>query len=196
MIHHFENYYWNVVRKDMLRKFQYSNTNEIPCIKKIVLNISIKEASSDKKQLIIPAALLDILTGQKPTLTLSRKSISNFKLREGSPIGVKVTLRGERMYSFLQKLNTRSLSRIRDYMGKTVIGLNEREKSISFGVKSLLIFSEVESLFDKLKRNYGLDISIVTNARSTEELECLLTGLLFPVECAIHRKHSILVGKD
>lgn len=197
MVNYFEYYYYNVIRNDMLRKFQYQNVNSIPKIAKIIVSMGVKDAALDKRNLVIPAALLESIVGQKVMHTKAKKSISNFKVREGNPIGLKCTLRGNYMYLFLQKLLVRCLPNIRDCLIEQGTCIESTQnRSFSFGLDNINIFSEVEFFYGKFKQNYGLNITLVTTCKSNEELECLLTGFLLPLNKTSSHRNKVLTGKD
>ena len=172
-------YYENVVRMDMIKKFNYQNPYEIPKLDKIIINMGVKEAAQDKKQIISPLFILELISGQKAVITKAKKSVSNFKVRKGFPIGTKVTLRGEMMYDFLSRLITIALPRVRDFRGLSIHNIN-KTGNISFGVRDLLIFPEVECEYDKLTRIYGANITIVTTAKTRNEALILLSAFQMP----------------
>jgi large subunit ribosomal protein L5 len=160
------------------QKLGYKNTLQVPKVDKVVLNTCISAQSSDAKQALEEAMKeLSLVTGQKPAETKSKKSISNFKLRKGQAIGAKVTLRGDRMYEFLERLIKMALPRIRDFRGISAKSFDGRG-NYTLGVQDQSIFPEVE--LDKIKRNVGFDITIVTTARTNEEAKALLTELGVP----------------
>lgn len=172
-------YYENIVRIDMIKKLNYTNPYEIPEITKIIVNMGVKEAAQDKKQIISPLFILELITGQKSIITKAKKSVSNFKVRKGFPIGAKVTLRGDMMYDFLLRLITVALPRIRDFRGLSIQNINSTG-NISFGIRDLLIFPEVECEYDKLTKVYGANITIVTTAKTRKEALILLSGFQIP----------------
>ena len=160
------------------QKLGYKNTLEVPKVDKVVVNTCISAQSSDAKQAVEEALKeLSLVTGQKPAETKSKKSISNFKLRKGQTIGAKVTLRGDRMYEFLERLIKMALPRIRDFRGVSAKAFDGRG-NYTLGVQDQSIFPEVE--LDKIKRNVGFDITIVTTAKTNEEAKALLTELGVP----------------
>jgi large subunit ribosomal protein L5 len=169
--------YENEVIKSMMEKFNYSSKMQAPKIEKIVLNIGVGDAVSNSKLLDDAVAELALITGQKPVTTKAKKSIAGFKLREGVPIGCKVTLRGERMYEFLDKLVNISLPRVRDFRGVSNDSFDGRG-NYTLGVKEQLIFPEIN--FDKVNKLRGMDIVFVTTAKSDEEGHELLTQLGMP----------------
>ena len=160
------------------QKLGYKNTLQVPKVDKVVVNTCISAQSSDAKQALEEAMKeLSLVTGQKPAETKSKKSISNFKLRKGQAIGAKVTLRGGRMYEFLERLIKMALPRIRDFRGVSAKAFDGRG-NYTLGVQDQSIFPEVE--LDKIKRNVGFDITIVTTAKTNEEAKALLTELGVP----------------
>ena len=164
--------YTNEVAPALLKKFNYKSTMQIPKLDKIVINIGLGEAKDNPK--VIDAALNDltIITGQKPVVTKAKKSIANFKLREGMNIGVKVTLRGEKMYEFIDRLFNVALPRVRDFRGINPNAFDGRG-NYSLGIKEQLIFPEIE--YDKIDKIRGMDIIFVTTAKTDEEGRELLT---------------------
>jgi large subunit ribosomal protein L5 len=167
----------NEVTPALMQKFNYTSVMQVPKIEKVVINMGVGEAVSNSK--IIDAAVNDmqIIAGQKPVITRSKKSIAGFKLRENVPIGVKVTLRGERMYYFLDKLFNVALPRVRDFRGISNKAFDGRG-NYTLGLKEQLIFPEIE--YDKIDKVRGMDIVIVTTAQSDEESRELLTQLGMP----------------
>ena len=163
--------YENEVVKSLMEKFNYSSKMQAPKIEKIVLNIGVGDAVSNSKLLDDAVNELTLITGQKPVVTRAKKSIAGFKLREGQAIGCKVTLRGERMYEFLDKLVNVSLPRVRDFRGINPIGFDGRG-NYSVGIKEQLIFPEID--YDKIDKIRGMDINIVTTAQTDEEARELL----------------------
>ena len=164
--------YTNEVAPALLKKFNYKSTMQIPKLDKIVINIGLGEAKDNPK--VIDAALNDltIITGQKPVVTKAKKSIANFKLRQGMNIGVKVTLRGEKMYEFIDRLFNVALPRVRDFRGINPNAFDGRG-NYSLGIKEQLIFPEIE--YDKIDKIRGMDIIFVTTATTDEEGRELLT---------------------
>ena len=169
--------YQTSVRAELAKKFSYKSTMEIPGLDKIVLNMGVGDAVANSKMLDDAVVEMTAISGQKPIVTKAKKSIANFKLREGMPIGCKVTLRGERMYEFLDKLVSIALPRVRDFHGINPNGFDGRG-NYTLGVKEQLIFPEVN--FDQVKKIRGLDIVIVTTAKTDEEGRALLTLLGMP----------------
>ena len=158
--------YENEVKNQMVEKFGYKSVMQIPTIDKIVINMGIGDAVSNSKVLDEAVAELALITGQKPVITRAKKSIAGFRLREGMPIGCKVTLRGERMYDFLDKLVSVSLPRVRDFRGVSKKSFDGRG-NYTLGVKEQLIFPEID--FDKVNKVRGMDIVVVTTANTDEE---------------------------
>lgn len=169
--------YENEVVKSLMEKFNYSSKMQAPKIEKIVLNIGVGDAVSNSKLLDDAVNELTLITGQKPVVTRAKKSIAGFKLREGQAIGCKVTLRGERMYEFLDKLVNVSLPRVRDFRGVSNNSFDGRG-NYTLGVKEQLIFPEID--FDDVNKVRGMDIVIVTTANTDEESRELLTQLGMP----------------
>lgn len=169
--------YENEVVKSLMEKFNYSSKMQAPKIEKIVLNIGVGDAVSNSKLLDDAVNELTLITGQKPVVTRAKKSIAGFKLREGQAIGCKVTLRGERMYEFLDKLVNVSLPRVRDFRGVSNNSFDGRG-NYTLGVKEQLIFPEID--FDKVNKLRGMDIVFVTTAKTNEEAFDLLNGLGIP----------------
>ena len=169
--------YQNDVVKSLVEKFNYSSSMQAPKVEKIVLNIGVGDAVSNSKLLDEAVNELTIITGQKPVITRAKKSIAGFKLREGAPIGCKVTLRGERMYEFLDKLVNISLPRVRDFRGVSNNSFDGRG-NYTLGIKEQLIFPEIN--FDKVNKLRGMDIVFVTTAKSDEEGRELLAQLGMP----------------
>lgn len=169
--------YQNDVVKSFVEKFNYSSSMQAPKVEKIVLNIGVGDAVSNSKLLDEAVNELTLITGQKPVITRAKKSIAGFKLREGAPIGCKVTLRGERMYEFLDKLVNISLPRVRDFRGVSNNSFDGRG-NYTLGIKEQLIFPEIN--FDKVNKLRGMDIVFVTTAKSDEEGRELLAQLGMP----------------
>ena len=161
----------------LTEKFNYSSVMAVPKVDKIVLNMGVGDAVSNAKNLEKAAEELALISGQKPLITKAKKSIAGFRLREGVAIGAKVTLRGERMYEFLDKLVSVSLPRVRDFHGVPTKSFDGRG-NYTLGVKEQLIFPEID--FDKVNRTRGLDIVIVTTANTDEEARELLTQFGMP----------------
>ena len=169
--------YENSLRKELTEKFNYTTPMQVPKLEKIVVNMGVGEAVHNSKALDDAIEELTVITGQKPIATKAKKSIANFKLREGMPIGAKVTLRGERMYEFLDKLVSIALPRVRDFHGISGNSFDGRG-NYTVGIKEQLIFPEIN--FDKISKIRGLDIVVVTTAKTDEEGRALLLGLGMP----------------
>lgn len=169
--------YLNEVAPALRDKFGYSSVMEIPKIEKVVVNMGVGEAVGDPKSLDAAVGDLTAITGQKPIITRAKKSIASFKLRAGMPIGCKVTLRGERMYHFLDKLFNVALPRIRDFRGVSPDGFDGRG-NYTLGLKEQLVFPEI--VYDKIDRLRGMDIAIVTTAGTDEEGYDLLKAMGMP----------------
>jgi large subunit ribosomal protein L5 len=167
----------NEVTPALIQKFSYSTVMQVPKIEKVVINMGVGEAVSNSKVLDVAVQDLQLIAGQKPVVTKAKKSIAGFKLRENMPIGVKVTLRGERMYHFLDKLFNVALPRVRDFRGVSSKAFDGRG-NYTLGLKEQLIFPEIE--YDKIDKVRGMDIVIVTTAKSDEESRELLTQLGMP----------------
>ncbi len=163
--------------KDLQTQFSYKSTMEIPRITKITLNMGVGEASQDKK--IVDHAVVDmtLIAGQKPVVTIARKAIAGFKLREGMPIGCKVTLRRARMYEFLDRLVSFSIPRIRDFRGLSAKAF-DGQGNYNMGMSEQIAFPEID--YDKIDKLRGLNICITTTARSDEEGRALLAAFQFP----------------
>ncbi|MFA7376254.1 MAG: 50S ribosomal protein L5 [Acholeplasmataceae bacterium] len=169
--------YETLTKPELIKAFNYTTVMQVPKIEKIVINMGIGDAVANPKALDDAVEELAVITGQKPVVTKAKKSIANFKLREGMPIGAKVTLRGDRMYYFLDKLVSIALPRVRDFRGISKDAFDGRG-NYTLGVKEQLIFPEIN--FDKVKKVRGMDIVIVTTAQSDEEGRALLTSLGLP----------------
>jgi large subunit ribosomal protein L5 len=169
--------YKNEVVAKLTEEFGYKNPMEVPRVSKITLNMGVGEALGDKKQLENAVADMTAIAGQKPVVCLARKSIAGFKVREGWPIGCKVTLRGERMWEFLDRLVDISIPRVRDFRGLNPKSFDGRG-NYSMGVKEQIIFPEIE--FDKVDKMRGMDITITTTAKNNDEGRALLAALNFP----------------
>lgn len=161
----------------LVKKFNYSSVMQVPHIEKVVLNIGVGDAVSNSKNLDNAVEELTLISGQKPLITKAKKSIAGFRLREGMAIGAKVTLRGERMYDFLDKLINVSLPRVRDFHGVSARAFDGRG-NYTLGIKEQLIFPEID--YDKVSKVRGLDVVIVTTAATDEESKELLTQIGMP----------------
>ena len=170
-------FYKDTVVADLQAKFGYKSVMQVPRIEKITLNMGVGEAISDKKVLEHATNDLTAISGQKPVTTVARKSVAGFKIREGYPIGTKVTLRGERMWEFLERLISISIPRIRDFRGLNPKSFDGRG-NYSMGVREQIIFPEIE--YDKIDKIRGLDVTITTSAKDNEEGLALLSAFEFP----------------
>ncbi|MGG0657123.1 50S ribosomal protein L5 [Rummeliibacillus pycnus] len=171
--------YVNEVSSALMSKFEYTSIMQVPKVEKIVINMGVGDAVQNSKVLDAAVEELTAITGQKPVITKAKKSIAGFRLREGMPIGAKVTLRGERMYDFLDKLISISLPRVRDFRGVSKKAFDGRG-NYTLGVKEQLIFPEID--YDKVSKVRGMDIVIVTTANSDEEARELLTQFGMPFQ--------------
>lgn len=170
-------FYRDTVVEQLTKQFGYKSVMEVPRITKITLNMGVGEALTDKKVLENAVADMEKISGQKVVVTKAKKSIAGFKLREGWPVGCKVTLRSERMYDFLDRLVTISIPRIRDFRGLNPKSF-DRQGNYSMGVKEQIIFPEIE--YDKIDKLRGMDITITTTAKNAEESLALLSAFKFP----------------
>ena len=170
-------YYRDTVVNELKAKFNYSSVMQVPRIEKITLNMGVGEALTDKKLLDNAVADLAAISGQKPLVTKARKSVAGFKIRQGYPIGCKVTLRGERMWEFFERLISIAVPRIRDFRGLNAKSFDGRG-NYSMGVREQIIFPEID--YDKVDRVRGLDITITTTAKNDEEGQALLAAFNFP----------------
>ena len=161
----------------MIKKFEYKNVMEVPKLEKIVVNMGVGEAKDNPKILESAVSDMEAITGQKAVITKAKKSVANFKIREGMSIGCKVTLRGEKMYEFLDRLVNLALPRVRDFRGVDPNAFDGRG-NYALGIKEQLIFPEIE--YDKVDKVRGMDVIIVTTAKNNEEAKELLTELGMP----------------
>lgn len=169
--------YNNTIKDALVKKFSYKNIMEVPKLEKIVINMGVGEAKENAKLLEAAINDMQLIAGQKPIQTKAKKSVANFKLREGMPIGCKVTLRGEKMYEFLDRLVNLALPRVRDFRGINPNAFDGRG-NYALGIKEQLIFPEVE--FDKVDKVRGMDIIFVTTANTDEEARELLAQFNMP----------------
>lgn len=172
-----EKKYKEEVTSSLMKKFEYKNIHQVPRLDKIVINIGVGDATSDKKRIDEAVEELGLISGQKPVITKAKKSIATFKLREGEPIGCKVTLRGQKMYEFFDKLVSISLPRVRDFRGINKNAFDGRG-NYTLGIKEQLIFPEID--YDKVGKVRGMDIIVVTTAKSDEEAYALLKEMGMP----------------
>jgi len=169
--------YVKSVKQQLMEQFNYKNPMQVPRLEKIVINMGVGETTSDIKKMDAAIADLTAITGQKPQMVRSKKAIANFKLRKGLPIGAKVTLRGARMYEFLDRLVTIALPRVRDFRG--VSGKSfDGNGNYALGLKEQIVFPEIN--YDKIDTIRGMDIIIVTTAKTDEEAKALLKGFNMP----------------
>jgi large subunit ribosomal protein L5 len=169
--------YKSTIKPQLMKDFKYTNQFQAPRLTKIVLNMGVGAAAQDKKLLEAAMADMRLIAGQQPVMSMARKSISNYGLREGQAIGCKVTLRGPRMYEFLDRLITIALPRVRDFEGISSKSFDGRG-NYAFGIKEQIIFQEID--FDKTDRVRGMDVIICTTAKSDDEARALLTGFGMP----------------
>lgn len=172
--------YETKVRAEMQKEFNYQNPMQIPTIVKVVVNMGMGEATGDSKIIEAGAGDLGLITGQKPVLTKARLSIAGFKLREGMPIGAKVTLRKQTMYEFLDRLVNVAMPRIRDFRGLPVKKGFDGRGNYTLGLKEHLVFPEIN--YDKIYKTRGMDITVVTTAKTDAEAKALLKHLNFPFQ--------------
>jgi large subunit ribosomal protein L5 len=181
--------YQNTIAKAMTDKFGYKNALEVPRLEKITLNMGVGEASQDKKKVQTAAEEMALIAGQKPVITKAKKSIAQFKLREGMPIGAKVTLRRERMYEFLDRLITVAMPRIRDFRGLNPRSFDGRG-NYAMGLKEQIVFPEIS--YDRIEKVRGMDIIVTTTAKTDDEARELLRlfGFPFPAETQDEEKEA------
>ncbi|GAB2937380.1 50S ribosomal protein L5 [Aquaspirillum soli] len=172
-----QEFYKNTVVPELIKKFGYKSVMEVPRIEKITLNMGVGEAVADKKVMEHAVGDLQKIAGQKPVVTVARKSIAGFKIREGYPVGCKVTLRRERMFEFLDRLVTVALPRVRDFRGVSGKSFDGRG-NYNMGVREQIIFPEIE--YDKIDALRGMNITITTTAKTDEEARALLAAFKFP----------------
>ena len=170
-------YFDEVVRKKLTDEFGYANPIQVPVLQKIVINMGVGEAVADRKKVEAAAADLALIAGQKAVITAARKSIANFKLRDGQSIGCKVTLRKARMYEFMDRLITIALPRVRDFRGLNPKSFDGRG-NYSMGIKEHIVFPEID--YDKAVEIWGMDITVCTSAHTDAEARALLTAFNFP----------------
>jgi large subunit ribosomal protein L5 len=180
-------YYRKEVVPALTKEFAFTNPMEVPRITKITLNMGLGEAVADKKVLESAASDLEMISGQKVVVTKARKSIAGFKIREGWPVGLKVTLRGERMYEFLERLVDIAIPRIRDFRGLSSKSFDGRG-NYAMGVTEQIIFPEID--YDKIDALRGLDITITTTAKTDDEGRALLTAMRFPFRGTVSQQQA------
>lgn len=173
----FNSLYHDTIVPELMKKFGYKTVMQVPRITKITLNMGVGEAVNDKKHIENAVGDMTKIAGQKPLVTRTRKAIANFKIRENMPIGCMVTLRGERMYDFLDRLVTIAFPRVRDFRGVSGRAFDGRG-NYNIGLKEQIIFPEIE--YDKIDAIRGMNISITTTAKTDEEAKALLSGFSFP----------------
>ena len=173
----FKEMYESKIKNDLMKEFGYKSVMQVPRLEKIVVNMGVGEGSHDVKFIEAAEKDLELITGQKAVVTKARKSIAGFKLREGQPVGVKVTLRGENMYNFMEKLIKVSLPRVRDFRGISAHAFDGKG-NYTLGIKEQLIFPEIE--YDNVYKIRGMDIVFVTTAKSNEESLALLKAFGMP----------------
>ncbi len=170
-------HYEKIVRDALMKKFAYQNVMQIPKIEKVVINMGVGEGVNDRKRVDVAAGDLALIAGQKPVITKSRKAIAVYKLREGMAIGAKVTLRGDRMYEFLDRFVTIALPRVKDFRGLNPKSFDGRG-NFATGLKEHLVFPEID--YDKVDNVLGMDVIVCTSAKSDDEARELLKGFNFP----------------
>ena len=173
-----QEHYDQVVKPELVEEFKYKNLMQVPKLTKIIINMGVGEAGRETKKIEGAVADLTAITGQKPVITKAKKSIANFKLREGMTVGCKVTLRGDRMYEFLDRLVNIALPRVRDFHGVPVRSFDGRG-NFSLGLKEQIVFPEID--YDAVDEVRGLDVVIVTTAKTDNEGRALLQGFNFPL---------------
>ncbi len=172
-----KSHYEKVVREALTKKFAYKNPMQVPRLEKIVLNMGVGEATADRKKVDSAAGDLALIAGQKPLLTKSNKSIATFKVREGMTLGAKVTLRGDRMYEFLDRFVTIALPRVKDFRGLNPKSFDGRG-NFACGLKEHIVFPEID--YDKVDQVWGMDVIVCTSAQTDDEARELLRGFNFP----------------
>lgn len=170
-------HYRDAVVSELVERFGYSSVMQVPRLRKITLNMGVGEGASDRKALESAVADLTLISGQKPIVTHARKSVAGFKIREGWPIGCKVTLRGERMYEFLDRLISVVIPRVRDFRGYSPRAFDGRG-NYSLGIREQITFPEID--FDRVDKIRGLDVTLTTSARTDDEGRALLDAFKFP----------------
>ena len=178
----FKQFYRDTIVKSLMDKFKYKSVMQVPKVTKITLNMGVGEAVNDKKLMTHAVNDLTAIAGQKAVITLARKSIAGFKIRDGWPIGCKVTLRGERMYEFLDRLVSVALPRVRDFRGlsgKSFDGTG----NYSLGIKEQIVFPEID--YDKIDKIRGLDVCITTSAKTNAEAQALLLAFNVPIKVKV-----------
>ncbi|MBY0379270.1 MAG: 50S ribosomal protein L5 [Burkholderiales bacterium] len=174
-----KDYYKSTVVPELMKQFNYKSVMEVPRIEKITLNMGVGEAVADKKVMDHAVSDMTKISGQKPLVTNARKSIAGFKIRDGWPVGCKVTLRKHKMYEFLDRLVTIALPRVRDFRGLPAKSF-DKGGNYNFGIKEQIIFPEIE--YDKIDALRGMNITITTTAKNSEEAKALLKAFSFPIK--------------
>ncbi|MGB1919077.1 MAG: 50S ribosomal protein L5 [Candidatus Puniceispirillales bacterium] len=174
-----QDHYETAVRPALMESFGYKNSLEVPKLEKVIINMGVGEAVKDSKKIEQATAELTAIAGQKPVVTKAKNSVASFKLRDGMPIGCKITLRRERMYEFIDRLVTIALPRVRDFRGLNPKSFDGRG-NYALGVKEQIIFPEIE--YDKIDAVRGMDIIVVTTAKTDDEARELLRGFSFPFQ--------------
>jgi large subunit ribosomal protein L5 len=169
--------YDEVIKPELLKQFEYKNVMQLPRLEKIVLNMGVGEAVADTKKVKSAAEQMELIAGQKPVITHARKSIAGFKVREDMPLGVKVTLRGVRMYEFMDRLVNIALPRVRDFRGLNPNAFDGRG-NYAMGIKEHIIFPEIN--YDQIDQVWGMDIVVCTSAQTDDEARALLKAFNFP----------------
>jgi large subunit ribosomal protein L5 len=172
-----QDFYSKTLKPQLMQQFSYKNTMQVPRVEKIIINMGVGETTTDIKKMDAAVADLTAISGQKPVVIRSKKAIANFKLRKGLPIGCKVTLRGDRMYEFLDRLVNIALPRVRDFRGLSGRSFDGKG-NYALGLKEQIVFPEIN--YDKIDTIRGMDIVIVTSAKSNEEAKALLKGFNMP----------------
>lgn len=173
----FEELYKTAIKQSMVERFKYANVHQIPKPEKIVINMGVGEAVADSKVINNAVSDLTSISGQKPVVIIAKQSVATFKLREGMKIGCKVTLRGSRMYDFLERLVLTALPRVKDFKGFSKKSFDGRG-NFTFGIKEQIVFPEIN--YDKIDAVRGMDITLVTSARTDEEAQALLSSFHLP----------------
>jgi len=174
-----KDFYLKEVAPSLMKQFNYKSAMQVPRISKITINMGVGEAIADKKVMEFAVSDLTKIAGQKPVVTHARKSIAAFKIRTGYPVGCKVTLRKERMYEFLDRLVSIALPRVRDFRGLSAKSF-DKDGNYNFGVKEQIIFPEIE--YDKIDALRGLNITLTTTAKTSDEARALLKAFNFPIK--------------
>nr|YP_007890490.1 ribosomal protein L5 [Andalucia godoyi]AGH23984.1 ribosomal protein L5 [Andalucia godoyi] len=177
----FQSYYENVIRPDLLLKHSYTNVMEVPHLKKIVLNMGVKDVLQDKKHILTGMILLERISGQRPTVNRAKKSVSSYQLKEETILGCKVSLTGDSMYEFLDKLVTIVLPRVKDLKPLRFKSF-DGQGNYSLGMKDTFVFPEIESEYGRIPKTYGFDIHFITTAKTDDDARSLLSAFQLPFE--------------